>query len=273
MPEGPEIRRAADQLAKVLAGQRIVHVELGLAHLESARSALEGAKVVGVRPRSKAMLTHFDSGVTVVSHNQLYGEWAIYRRHREPSTTRQRRLVLHTVNHSAVLYSASDIVVMPTDQIEQHPYIRKLGLELLDPAVTVAQVRLWIDRPAFAGRALWSLLLDQSFLAGVGNYLRSEILFTSGLTPWVKLKALTAEQRHTLASQALKITRQAYRQRGVTIALPKAKSLRAQGWSYAQYRHWVFDRVGEPCHVCGTTLARIDPGGRAIVWCKSCQKG
>ena len=109
MPEGPEIRLAADKVARVLVGRDVVAVEFGLARLRRFEKRLAGSAVTAVDTRGKAMLTRFNNGLTLYSHNQLYGKWYTTRRPRLPQTTRQLRVGLHTAAHSALLYSASDI--------------------------------------------------------------------------------------------------------------------------------------------------------------------
>ena len=108
MPEGPEIKRAADKIAAILDGEIIDRCFIQPAGLRRYRPVLTGARVEAVRPRGKALLTRFDNGLTLYSHNQLYGRWYTTRRDKQPSTNRSLRIALHTKTHSAWLYSASD---------------------------------------------------------------------------------------------------------------------------------------------------------------------
>ncbi|MFY8123169.1 MAG: DNA-formamidopyrimidine glycosylase family protein, partial [Silanimonas sp.] len=73
MPEGPEIRRAADELAEAIVAAPIVHAELNLPTLSKRAGSLVGQRVVSITPRGKALLTRFDHGLTLYTHNQLYG--------------------------------------------------------------------------------------------------------------------------------------------------------------------------------------------------------
>ena len=82
MPEGPEIRRAADKVARVLVGNTVEHVAFGLPRLRRFEKRLSGSAVTAVDTRGKAMLTRFDNGLTIYSHNQLYGRWYTARRPR-----------------------------------------------------------------------------------------------------------------------------------------------------------------------------------------------
>jgi len=271
MPEGPEIRRAADRLGRVLTGQTPENVELLLPGLARHAAKIRGQRIVGVQPRSKALLIHFDGGHSLYSHNQLYGRWYVVRTGKIPRTGRSLRLAIHTRDHSALLYSASDIAVLSAAQLERHPYLSKLGPDLLDPETTLADLRAHVEDERFRRRSLASLLLDQAFLAGLGNYLRSEILYVAALPHDVTLGAIGAEARQRLADTAFALTRQAYRHRGVTNDLERAARLKAEGLRYGQYRHHVFAREGLGCWTCDTPIERVDLSGRAIFFCPLCQ--
>lgn len=136
MPEGPEIRLAADKVARVLVGHIIVDAEFYLGRLSRFEKRLAGSAVTAVDTRGKAMLTRFDNGLTLYSHNQLYGKWFTMRRPRLPRTTRQLRVGLHTETHSALLYSASEIEVLTERSLKKHPFLCRVGPDILDPELT-----------------------------------------------------------------------------------------------------------------------------------------
>jgi endonuclease VIII len=271
LPEGPEIRIAADELDDALRGRTAQLVEFAFAHLQAHTEELRQQIITAVEPRGKAMLTHFSNGRTIYSHNQLYGEWVILRRGQPPRPNLQIRLAIHTEDAVAVLYSASSIEVWNSAEIGNHPYIARLGVELLAARTTLAEVRAQIEAPRFARKALAVVLLDQGFLAGIGNYLRSEILFVARIHPAARIADLDSAQRDALAHAAFELAQQSYRTRGITNDLAIARRLKAEGVSYARYRHWAFARAGEPCHQCGTPIERIEQGGRGLYWCARCQ--
>jgi endonuclease VIII len=272
MPEGPEIRRSADALSASLAGRPALLVEFAYSHLKAAAKRLTGQHIDAIEPRGKAMLTHFSNGETIYSHNQLYGEWCVLGRGEAPQPKLQIRLAIHTESAVAVLYSASDIEVWQTAKIHLHPYIRKLGVELLAAPTRLADVLAQIEKPMWARKSLATALLDQGFLAGIGNYLRSEILFVARIHPSVRIAELSTEQRSSLAKAALELTRQSYRTAGITNDTATACRLKAAGLPFARYRHWVFDRAGESCHRCASTISRIEVSGRGLYWCSDCQQ-
>ena len=151
------------------------------------------------------------------------------------------------------------------------PYIRRLGVELLGRDTRLAEVRRQVREARFGRRRLGTLLLDQGFLAGVGNYLRSEILFEARLHPAARPGELDAARLDRLARASLGLARRSWRTGGVTNDPVCAAALRRQGEPFARYRHYVFDRAGEPCHACGTTILRETVTGRGLYRCPGCQ--
>ncbi|MGB5722348.1 MAG: endonuclease VIII [Woeseiaceae bacterium] len=271
MPEGPEIRLAADKVARVLVDRKIVQAELGLQPLRRFEKRLIGATVTAVDTRGKAMLTRFDNGLTLYSHNQLYGKWYTTRRPRVPDTGRQLRVGLHTETHSALLYSASSIEVLSERGLSRHPFLNRVGPDILDPALTPDDIVDRLCSSTFRNRALGGLYLDQAFLAGIGNYLRSEILWAARVSPKAKPTRLDAAELRAIAKETLAISRRSYRTRGVTAPPRQVRERKARGMSYGQYRFQAFGRDGLGCYECGTPIDRQIMSGRNIFTCNYCQ--
>ena len=256
MPEGPEIRLAADRIARVLQGEQIAEVTFGLTALQRFEAPLTNSIVRAVDTHGKAMLTRFDNGLTLYSHNQLYGRWYTMKRPRLPKTNRVLRVALHTKTHSALLYSATEIAVLTAAELGKHPFLQRLGPDILDRDLTTAAIADRLTSKRFSRRALASLYLDQSFLAGLGNYLRSEILWMAGVSPAQKPAELEPETVQRLAQETLTLSRRSYRTRGVILAPKHAAALKAEGKTYQRYRFHVFGRAGLPCCRCGATIER-----------------
>ncbi len=271
MPEGPEIRRAADELAAVLHDRTVTTVRFGLPRLRHFGRQLRHHTVTGVETRGKALLTHFDHGFTIYSHNQLYGIWTVVKGHRLPKSSRSLRLLLQTDDHSAILYSASDISVWPTEEIEEHPFLKKIGPDIMRRDLTWRDVAARLRAPPFLRRELAALYLDQAFLAGNGNYLRSEILHDARLHPRARPGDLTRGELGRLARSTLAISRRSYETGGITVAPRLEKSLARQGLSRGKRRFYVFGRAGRPCHHCGEPVRRREMGSRRLYFCPVCQ--
>lgn len=271
MPEGPEIRRAADRLAGVLVDTPICRVELNHPALTPHHNQIEGATITSIRSRSKALLTSFSTGITIYSHNQLYGVWQVRRAGSADRSNRQMRLAFHTDRHVARLYSATDISVWDTDEVEQHPYIAGLGPDVLDESLTPAALAARLADDRFRRRSLAALFLDQKFLAGIGNYLRTEILFASNLHPALTPAKLENKQLDRLAREAIRISRRSYRTGGITNPPKWYRPQKDRGSGYEGYRFMAFAREGEGCHACGENILREERAARRIYWCPNCQ--
>lgn len=271
MPEGPEIRRAADRIAAVLEGRRVETVRVGLPRLQKAAAQLQGHRVQAVETRGKAMLVHFEHGLTVYSHNQLYGVWRVVSGLALPESRRSLRLLLQTATDSAILYSASDISVWPVEELGLHPFLARLGPDIMAADLAWRTIAQRLQRPQFTGRKLASLYLDQGFLAGIGNYLRSEILHAASLHPQRRAASLSPGERGRLARATLAISRRSYHTGGVTLAAPLARSLQRRALAWEQRRFAVFGRAESPCYRCGSRIVRREFNSRRLYFCPVCQ--
>jgi endonuclease-8 len=273
VPEGPEIRRAADRLAAVLVDREIEALSFGLPRLQRFAPRLRGARITALETRGKALLTHFDNDWSIYSHNQLYGVWKVVRRGTQPKTARSLRLALHTATHSALLYSASDISVWRRDELGMHPFLARLGPDLLSDGLGWRDIAARLDDPRFRGRSLAALYLDQGFLAGTGNYLRSEILFCAGIDPRRRPLDLSRGECGRLARETLAVTRRSYETAGIALTPRLAAAQKKKVRGFERRRFFVFARDGKPCYRCGETVRRTELGSRRLYWCPVCQPG
>jgi endonuclease-8 len=273
MPEGPEVRRAADALGRVLTGRPLVRIEYRVPGLARAARRLAGARVANVAARGKALLIAYDNGLTHYSHNQLYGQWVVRAAGQDDGVdARAVRVVLATERYVATLYSATAIALLDRNGLARHPFLARLGPDVLDRATTPRAIRARLADPRFAGRSLGALLLDQGFVAGLGNYLRSDVLHAARLHPARRAADLDADDISALAAAIHALPRQSYRTRGITNDLARARRLAAAGVAFADYRFLAYDRAGRPCYRCGTTIRRSDAGGRGLFVCPRCQR-
>src|SRR5204863_819592 len=108
-------------------------------------------------------------------------------------------------------------------------------------------------------RRLHSLLRDQRAIAGIGRAWANEILHSAQLSPYALSTELTSEQVEALAG-------------AIDSELERGLELRERGAKDGRvYR--VHNKLGEPCHVCGTPIARVDFEEHTIFYCPSCQTG
>jgi len=269
MPEGPEIRRAADRLANAVVGRPLAAAWFAFPELKSYERELVGRRVEAFTPHGKALLTRFEGGLTMYSHNQLYGVWRVAAPGARPATARSLRVALDTARKSVLLYSASDVSIWPTDRVSEHPFLLRLGPDVLDVSLTCETVAERLQQRRFGRRRLAALLLDQQFLAGMGNYLRSEVLFEARLNPDLRPIDLSPLERMALAEALLAVPRRSYATRGIRAARGMRRDYTdatPQG-----FRMRVFARAGQPCECCAATIGRQEAAGRRLYACPGCQ--
>lgn len=272
MPEGPEIRIAADKLERAIAGRVTTSVYFAFEVLKPLQRQLTGLRVLNVETRGKAMLTRFENDWVIYSHNQLYGRWMISRAGVMPNTKRQLRLAIHNHEKSALLYSASDIEVLTADQLCRHPFLSKLGPDCLSHDISTGLIVDRLRSPEFGKRQLAGLLLDQSFIAGLGNYLRAEILYFAAIHPKTIPANCSDKQLNRLAKYIKKLPRRSYSSGGVVNPPALVKVLKSKGkMRKSQYRFSVYKRDGMACYQCGQVIESLVTGGRKMYFCPGCQ--
>ena len=272
MPEGPEIRLAADRVAAALVGRTTSRVSFDFSRLKQYEPLLAGCRVIDVETRGKAMLTCFDNDWIIYSHNQLYGRWYICPQGEIPNTQRQLRVAIHNPEFSALLYSASDIEVMRRTELEKHPFLARLGPDILGQQPDPDEIASRFQLKTFRNRQLAGLLLDQRFLAGLGNYLRAEILASARLHPLTKPSDCSERQLLKLARVIINLTRRSYRTGGVINPPALVNKLKAQGKTGKEdYRFSTYNRESQPCYFCGHEIESSNAGGRKMYFCPFCQ--
>jgi endonuclease VIII len=267
MPEGPEIFLSARAVHEAVAQQPCT-VKLPYPPLAAKARSLRGVQVKCVHARSKAMLTEFANGVVLYSHNQLYGQWVVHAAD-EPLLPRQVRLIITTAKHQAVLYSATDFAWLRAGEEDGHPYIAKLGPEVLSDQVSAAHIAQRLA--AFPRRVIADALLDQHVLAGLGNYLRADILLVAKINPLRKINTLTLAELLRIAKACKTLTQRSVKRQGVVRPWAQYLAARKAGADYEAARFYAFDREGAPCWECATRIARITQGGRGLFYCPACQ--
>jgi endonuclease VIII len=270
MPEGPEVRRSADKIERAVANSPLRCI-FEYDTLQPVEDLFSNVQLTSIDTYGKAFVLHFSNDHSIYVHLQLYGRWKTGRLQSYKPSRRTLRMRLETDTHYATLYSATDIEVLTPQTVEEHLFIRKLGPNILKNGYTASHISRRLGKTTFARRSLGGLLLDQSVFAGLGNYLRSEILLRAGLLPSRKLGSLSTSEKTLLAKMIHETTHRAYQTAGITLNSEYVAIAKEQGWRRSQYRHFVFDRERSTCWLCTTKIEKIHVSGRRLYLCKTCQ--
>ena len=193
MPEGPETKRMSDSISKSLVGKDIIsHTFIHEQLLDL--NMMKDISVINALSRGKAIIIRINDGLSIISHNQLYGKWTFHRPDTVIKSNRQLRIEFTTKSKAVRLWSATDIQVFRSSDESRHSYLNKIGPDVLDTSTTKNSIISILKGKKAYKRALSSVLLDQSIISGLGNYLRSEILFFASLQHTQKVSNLKEQK-------------------------------------------------------------------------------
>jgi formamidopyrimidine-DNA glycosylase len=113
------------------------------------------------------------------------------------------------------------------------------------------------------------LLMDQAFIAGVGNLYAAEALFSAGIHPQRSTNTLKDEEIKSLFLNMKRILKEAIKYRGSSVDTYRDTSGKKGGF---EERLKVYGRENQPCFKCKTPIKRITLGGRGTYFCPHCQK-
>jgi formamidopyrimidine-DNA glycosylase len=261
MPELPEVeawRRALDDPVSAFP-----IVKAGPAHVATLKtfdpplSTLEGRRLAGAERRAKRLLFPTDDGELVVLVHLMTAGRLKYLKFGEAGPKTPAFQLVFEGGARLVLTEAgakkrAGVWLLNPEEAEQE--LAHLGPEALG---------LGADRLAEIceeeSRRLHSLLRDQRVIAGIGRAWANEILHHAKLSPYALTHDLSRDEIARLAD-------------AIDAELTRGLELREQGANDKRtYR--VHDKLGEPCYVCGTPIARVDFEEHTIYYCPECQTG
>jgi endonuclease-8 len=217
--EGPEVRRAADKLAEAILGKSIVDLQCKSIK-NDLKEKIIGSTVLSVDTYGKNIILHFSSNIYLRNHMMMWGKWRIYSRTeydsgkaKPPTRVRWKKNIVAGVSYKIeendtnrsnvilvtnvqndprtrlALFTDTHVVVQfngPILQFSeynplQHESISRLGPDALKADFDMEEAKKRIKKRI--EMKLVDLLLDQTFMSGVGNKYKSEILFLLKASP------------------------------------------------------------------------------------------
>jgi formamidopyrimidine-DNA glycosylase len=292
MPELPEVETIRRALVKPLEGRRIASAELRLPRLllgfpaSDFAAKLKGQTIRRVIRRGKYLILELSKDSLIV-HLGMTGQLTSAERDAEENphflrtvtglqkpqgahpVDKHTHLVLHLAREGRLMFrdprTFGKLLLVPGKSWPEHPRLRKLGPEPLE--MKVAEVAKTF--PTQSIRPIKALLLDQEFLAGVGNIYADEALFLAGIHPRRKAKSLKPAERLKLLEAVKTVLRKGIKYQGTTFS-DYRKPDGGKGDNYE--RLMVYGRGGRPCRVCGEMLRKTVVAQRGTVFCPNCQK-
>ncbi|MGH9183299.1 MAG: bifunctional DNA-formamidopyrimidine glycosylase/DNA-(apurinic or apyrimidinic site) lyase [Acidimicrobiales bacterium] len=276
MPELPEVETLRRDLDKEVVGRRIRDVEvLGMRAIRRHPnkrhfvSKLEGRKLARVKRKGKYLLFSLEGDV-LVAHLGMSGQLlkATAREPRPPHT----QVVMSFTQGGQLRYvdprTFGELFVVAADRLDQDvPGIAGLGFDPVDDIMSwTAFGKLLMARAV----RLKTLLMDQRFMAGVGNIYSDEILWSAGLRYDRGSDSLSTQELRRLYRALGETLHEAIKHRGSSLADQQYRDLYGRPGSY-QDQHKVYGQEGQSCRRCRQPIVRVRRGGRSTFLCESCQ--
>jgi len=266
MPELPEVETIARKLRPELVGKSIIKADLlwprTLATPNSAKfkKMIKGQEITAVKRRAKYFVIKL-SDYHLFIHLRMSGD--LYIKEVDAATEKHDRLILN-LDPGGTKLVFNDTRKFGRVWLVREPdeVIGGLGPEPLSDEFTA---QMLYDGLQSRRRQLKPLLLDQSFLAGMGNIYTDEALHKARLHPLAASDSVNREQAQALWEAIREVLQEGIRRNGASI-----------DWVYrgGEFQNYfrVYDRRGQPCPVCGTLIERLVVGQRGTHVCPNCQR-
>jgi formamidopyrimidine-DNA glycosylase len=278
MPELPEVEVVRRDLEREIVGKKIKSVEAdGMRSIrrhhnrKQFAARLVGHKITGVERRGKYILCRLDGGDVLVIHLGMSGQLLRAKGGRVP-TTKHTHVVITFTQGGQLRFvdprTFGEMFVTELDVVEKEvTELAHLGIDPLEEAMSWEHFGRMV---AEKHMKLKALLMDQKFLAGIGNIYSDEILFGAGLR-WDRMSdSLSAQEVRRLYRAMVETLQDAVKYRGSSLSDMQYVDLFGKPGEF-QLHHKVYAREGEACRRCRRPLVRERYGGRSTFYCEACQ--
>jgi formamidopyrimidine-DNA glycosylase len=275
MPELPEVETVRRSLVPALEGARVVLVEVRHPRLarRNERSDDVGDRLVGkliyrIGRTGKFLLADVEGDLTWVVHLGMSGRVELVDPH-EPEQPHTHVIVRTDRGQEIRIVDPRTFgfVAVFTPEELAGSTLADLGPDALR---YLPRSSVWVQGMAGRTVAVKTLLLDQRFIAGLGNIYADEVLHRAGIRPSRPAGSLTSEEVKRLRAAVRPVLEAGLRWGGtslndLTYLLPDGRA--------GEYLHRlrVYGRQGLPCRRDGTPIERNVIGGRSSFWCPQCQ--
>lgn len=275
MPELPEVETVVRSLEQHLAGLTITAVDLIKPEvIRSPRPGEFAELIVGKQflkklgRRGKYLLLHLSGGFTLVVHLRMTGR-LIYCTG-EAEIEKHTHVIFHLNNGKELRFTDvrrfGRLNLVPTNQVLELSGLKDMGPEPLDKEFTREFLKKELRRRRTRIKAL---LLDQCFVAGLGNIYVDEALYRAKIHPERLAPELSPREAACLHKAIVEVISEGIKHRGTSFR----DYVDGEGRSGTYQNHLkVYNREHLPCSHCGTAIGRIKVAGRSSYYCPSCQK-
>jgi formamidopyrimidine-DNA glycosylase len=279
MPELPEVETIRRDLQGEVVNRKIKSVEVRNgrsvkrhASAKAFRAQLEGHSITAINRAGKYLLMVLDDGATLVIHLGLTGQLHRVKNVKEPKVPHTHAVITFTQGGQLRFVDPKTfgelfVSAAPAEGEPALPELAHLGFDPLEDIMSWE--KFWVLLSSHEA-GLKSLLMDQEFVAGIGNMYADEILFAAGLRYDRQSNSLSSQEVRRLYRSMVETLAEAVKRRGSSMADEQYRDLFGEEGDY-QDQHQAYDREGQACRRCRSTIVRVRSGGRSTFFCEHCQ--
>ena len=274
MPELPEVQTLVDNLNSIgVAGRCVSNAEVYWARTIAGLSpgafvdAIRGCTVQTISRRGKYIVFHLSRGWTLLIHLRMTGR-LVWKSH-PCARTKHEHVILQIDGQHELRFQDTRKFGRMTLTDRPESVLGKLGPEPLERSFTAERFRRLLHRHK---RAVKPLLLDQTFVAGLGNIYTDEALWKAEIHPLRRSNTLSKKEAAGLNRAIRHVLRKGLRNLGTTLGSGQTNFYSLSGRSGRNAEAlYVFRRTGENCPRCGTLIERLKVSQRSSHVCPVCQ--
>lgn len=266
MPELPEVETIKRELEKAVLGKKITEVVVNNPTVirqpsaDKFKKGLSGATIKSILRRAKLLVLELSGGKSLAIHLKMTGQ-LVY-----PGTGKESRVRFLLSDGKSLDFNDRRLFaeLRLVDDWRALKFIRGLGPEPFDLDAEKFKQMLSAKKTKIK-----PLLMDQTFISGIGNLYAAESLFRARVHPERPASSLSDKEKEILFKEIKDTLQEAIHYKGSSI--DQYVQLSGQPGDYSKH-HKVYDREGKSCLVCKTPVKRIALGGRGTYFCPKCQK-
>jgi len=278
MPELPEVETIKNQLNKKIKDKTIKSVEIKLPKMIQGvspiffKKTIEKTKIKEVGRRAKILIISLSNGYSLLIHLKLSGQ-LIYIPPKNFFLGKYTHLIYHFIDHSRLLHNDlrqfGYVKLAKTSDLETIFQKMKIGPEFLVKEFTFSKFRKnLLEKP---NAIIKPLLMDQSFIAGIGNIYAQEICWQAKVLPDRKVNTLTELETKDIYQSMIRIIKSAIKNRGTTAGDDKYVDADGKRGLFSN-KLKVYQREKKECFRCSVKIKKIKLANRGTYFCPGCQK-
>jgi formamidopyrimidine-DNA glycosylase len=267
MPELPEVETIKRELERAVVGKTITEVLIYNPKViqepnpDTFKKNLKGVTIKKILRKAKVLILELSTNKSLVIHLKMTGQ-LVY-----PSKESKETRVSFKLNDGKTLGFNDRRLFAELrllDDWRTLKFIQGLGPEPFD--ISAAQFKEMLKSKK---TKIKPLLMDQTFISGIGNLYAAEALFRAKIDPHRSAASLCDKEKELLYKEICDTLKEAIQYKGSSV--DQYVQLSGEPGDYVKY-HKVYDREGKPCLVCKTPIQRVALAGRGTYFCPKCQK-